>query len=252
MLRPEACFTALTVLGFLAGCAPTQPPAPVAPAATATAPADPRRAQPTPRSVTMENPGGDAADPELAALQLLDRKGFTPRRDRYGTLSLPLAEAKLWRRVKLWGYPTRVAFRFGDEHYGVVAVWYEPAKGPDDPESCLKRFIDQGRPAAEMFGVRATEVRMVRTLQMGATSSKPMVIDVIDAAVDGMTEPKAFAGALAAYSSWPGTCLVQGFVVAAAKHRELAARIRDRWVAEAAPKLGWVPRVTEAPAFESR
>ncbi|APR83692.1 Hypothetical protein A7982_09041 [Minicystis rosea] len=251
MLRLKAGSLALTVLGFVAGCGAAEPPpAPVTPATAAAKP--PQQARPTPASVTMANPGGDAADPELAALELLDHQGFSARRDREGTLSVQLAGAKYWRRVRLWGYPTRVAFRFGDEHYGVVAVWYEPAKGPDDPESCLKRFIAQGRPAAEMFGVRATEVRMVRTLQIGPTGSKPMVIDVIDAAVDGLTEPKEFAGALAAYESWPGTCLVQGFIVSAAKHHALAHRIRDRWVAEAAPKLGWTPRVTAAPAFDSR
>lgn len=209
-------------------------------------------APPTPASVTLANPGGDAADPELAALQLLDRALLSPRRDRENTLVVQLPEAKYWRRVRLWGYPTRVAFRFGDEHYGVVAVWYEPAKGPDDPESCLKRFVAEGRPTADAFGVRADEVRLVRTLQQGATSSKAMVVDVIDAAVDAFGETKEYAAALAAYTSWPGTCLVQGFVVNASKHRALAHRIRDRWVTEAAPKLSWSRRVHAAPAIDSR
>jgi hypothetical protein len=200
----------------------------------------------------MENPGGDAADPELAALQTLDRALFGPRRDRFNTLAVPLPEAKLWRRVRLWGYPTRVAFRFGDEHYGVVAVWYERAQGADDPASCLARFIAAGRVAADAFGVRTEELRMVRTLQQGATSSKPMVVDVIDASVQGLGGGKEYAAALASYSSWPGTCLVQGFVVAAGKHRALAQRIRDRWVAEGAPKLAWARRVAEAPSFEAR
>jgi len=224
--------------------------APSAKARSATA--DPQRTQPPPKSVTMANPGGDAADPELAALQLLDRQPLSARRDRYGTLVFPLSEARLWRRVKLWGYPTRVAYRFGDEHYGVVAIWYEPARGPDDPASCLKRFVDEGRAAADAFHVRATEVRLVHTLQVGPTSSKAMVIDVIDAAVDGLGDAKEYAGAIASYESWPGTCLIQGFIVSAAKHRALAHRIRDRWVAEAAPKLSWGSRLTAAPAFESR
>jgi hypothetical protein len=200
----------------------------------------------------MANPGGDAADPELAALTLLERQAFAPRRDRYNTLSVQLAEPRLWRRVKLWGYPTRAAFRFGDEHYGVTAVWYEPARGPDDAASCLKRFVAQGRAAADAFGVRATEARLVHTLQVGPTGSKEMVVDVIDAAVDGVGDAKEYAGALAAYTSWPGTCLLQGFVVTAARHRALAAHIRDRWVAEAAPKLAWSTRLTQAPSFDAR
>jgi len=236
----------LTALGLGCAATPAQPPVERAIAAPAAI------AKPTPASVTLANPGGDAADPQLAALQLLDRALLAPRRDRYNTLVLQLPEAKYWRRVKLWGYPTRAAFRFGDEHHAVVAVWYEPAMGPDDPERCLQRFVAHGRPAAEAFGVRADEVRLVRTLQHGATSSKPMVVDVIDATVDGLLDTTEYAAALAAYASWPGTCLVQGFVVAAGKHRALAQRIRDRWVAEAAPGLAWSRRVGAAPRFDAR
>jgi hypothetical protein len=234
-----------------AGCAAEPPPPPQAPPPPPQAP-DPAAGVASPRSVTAAHPGGDAADPELAAFSLLEREGFEYRRDRYNTLSLQLMDAKHWRRVKLWGYATRVAFRFGDEHYGVVAVWYEPAKGPDDPESCLKRFIDEGRPAAEAFGVDAREVRLVRTLQQDGLRTKPMVIDVIDAQLKATDEPKEMAGAIAAYTSWPGTCLIQGFVVIAAKHGDIARRIRERWVVEGAPRLEWHPRVSAAPAFDSR
>jgi len=229
-----------------AGCAAEPPPPPRPP------PPDPAAGRASPRSVTAAHPGGDAPDPELAALSLLEREAFRPRGDRYHTLQLQLPDARHWMRVKLWGYPTRVAFRFGDEHHGVAAVWYEPAKGPDDPESCLRRFVDQGRPAAEAFGVNASEKRLVRTLQQDGLRSRPMVIDVIDARLEGTDEPKELAGALAAYTSWPGTCLIQGFVVVAEKHGDLARRIRERWVVEGAPRLGWIPRVDAAPRFQSR
>ena len=229
----------LSALGLTAGCAP--PP-----------PTKPPGVPPTPKSMTVANPGGDAADPELVALQLLEQGAWSERRDRQGTISLVLPDLKHWRRVRLWGYPTRVAFRFGDEHYAVISVWYEPAKGSDDPESCLKRFLDAQRPVADMFGVRASEVRVVKTLQQGETSSKPMVISIIDAAVESSAEQREYAGALAAYESFPGTCLLQGFVASAGKHKELANRVRERWVAEGATKLAWTPKVTEAPKIDSR
>ncbi len=80
----------------------------------------------------------------------------------------------------------------------------------------------------------------------------PVVVQVVDAEVDGMFSTRGYAGALASYPSWPGTCLIQGFVVAAGEHEGLGARIRDRWVAEAAPRLAWHPRVVEAPRFDDR
>jgi hypothetical protein len=199
----------------------------------------------------MANPGGDAVDPEKAALGRLEREVFGSRRDRTNVLLVRLPDARFWQRVTLWGFPTRTAFRYGDAHYGVVSIWYEPAKGPDDPASCLKRFVDAGRPSAEAFGVRANEVRTVQTLQQAGINAKPMVVELIDAEVIGGAGPKAYAGALAAYTSWPGTCLLQGFVVTAT-HKELAERVRERWVREAAPRLVWNARLKEAPSFDNK
>ena len=79
-----------------------------------------------------------------------------------------------------------------------------------------------------------------------------MVVQVIDAEVAGLFSDHAYAGALAAYTSWPRTCLIQGFVVAADAHKALAGRIRDRWVAEGATALAWHARLVEAPAFDER
>jgi hypothetical protein len=229
-----------TTLGITTGCAPPPPPA------------QPPGKPPTPKSITLANPGGDAADPELAALQLLERGEWKRRRDRFGTLFTVLPDARHWRRVRIFGYPTRASFRYGDEHYAVVSVWYEPAKGGDDPESCLRAFMDRNKPIADAFNVHAAEVRRVRTLQQGETSSKPMVISIIDASVDSSVEQNEYAGALAAYVSFPGTCLLQGFIAVSSKHKELANRVRERWVAEGAPKLRWMTRVTSAPKFDAR
>lgn len=239
MQRSPIVLVITTTLGIATGCSP--PP-----------PARPPGVPPTPKSITLANPGGDAADPELAALTLLERGAWKRRRDRYGTLFAWLPDARHWRRVRLWGYPTRMSFRYGDEHYAVISVWYEPAKGADDPESCLSAFLDRHRPAADAFGVHAAEVRRVRTLQQGETSSKPMVISIIDASVDSSLAQNEYAGAIAAYASFPGTCLLHGFLAVAGKHKELASRLRERWVTEGAPKLTWIPKVTSAPKFESR
>jgi hypothetical protein len=230
---------------FVAGCAAAPPPAAPPP------PPAPEQLPPSPGSVTLDNPGGDAVDAEKAALGRLDREAFGARRDRTNVVLLRLPDARYWRRVTLWGYPTRTAFRYGDAHHAILALWYEPAKGPDDPASCLKRFVDAARPAAEAFGVRAAEVRTVQTLQHGELAAKPMVVELIDADLIGPTGTKSYAGALAAYTSWPGTCLIQGFVVTAT-HRELASRVRDRWIREAAPRLSWNGRVKETPAFDNK
>ncbi len=248
MWCPRASFVAVVLSGVGLGCsAPTLPPRPAG-------------VPPTPQTVTVRNPGGDAADPEWAALERLAKEPWGSRRDRFNSLLVPLIDARHWQRVRLWGYPSRVAFRFGDDHYGVLAVWYLPSAEPSDPEGCLARFIAEARPAAEAYGTRVLASHMVRAVQRTGVSpgapppslraARPTVIQVIDAEVAGFfTEDQEYAGALAAYPSWPGTCLIQGFVVPATKHKALAERVRDRWVAEGATELAWHPRLIEAPPF---
>jgi hypothetical protein len=219
---------------------------------SASVPLRPVGLPPTPQTVTVKNPGGDAFDPELAALERLSREPWSNRRDRYNTLIVPLADARHWQSVWLWGYPTRAAFRFGDEHYGVVAVWYKPTTEKNDPESCLARFIADARPTAEAYGTRVVAARLVHAEQLRGSVVRPMVMQALDADVDGLFSTRSYAAALAAYTSWPGTCLIQGFMVVAGKHKELAARVRDRWMVEAASRLVWHPRLMDAPGFEER
>jgi hypothetical protein len=239
MRCPLASTVAVAFSSAALGCSASLPPKPVG-------------LPPTPQTVTVENPGGDAADPEWAALDRLASEPWGLRRDRTNTLIIPLVDARHWQRVRLWGHPTRAAFRFGDDHYGVIALWYLPTTQANDPESCLKRFVDEARPLAEASGTRILSSRVVHTVQQGSFGLVPMVVQVIDADVDGFFSSSEYAGALAAYPSWPGTCLIQGFVVVAGKHKELATRIRDRWVIEGAPRLTWHGRLVDTPAFDDR
>ena len=148
MSCPRASFVAVALSGVVLGCSASVPPKPV-------------WVPPTPHTVTVENPGGDASDPEWAALDRLAREPWGVRRDRTDTVLIPLVDARHWQRVRLWGYPTRAAFRFGDDHYGVIALWYLPAAGKSDPSSCLDQFLAEARPAAEAFGARVLASRRV-------------------------------------------------------------------------------------------
>ena len=260
MSCPRASLVAVVLsvltVGATLGCTAQVPPRP------AGVPPPP----PTPRTVTVQNPGGDASDPEWAALDRLAREPWGIRRDRTNTLLVPLADAMHWTRVRLWGYPTRAAFRFGDDHYGIIAIWYTPAPaGKSDPEGCLDRFLAEARPSAEAYGTRVLASHRIQVaprpreglwlgapLRTAAPEPRPMAVEVVDAEVSALFSTRGYAGALASYPSWPGTCLIQGFVVLAGDHWELASRIRDRWVAEGAPRLSWHPRVVEPPRFDDR
>lgn len=61
-----------------------------------------------------------------------------------------------------------------------------------------------------------------------------------------------YVGALVAYDSWPGTCLVQGFTVKVGTDPNLAQRVVERWIDEMAPRLMWDDELRKAPEHQNR
>ncbi len=216
------------------------------------APQRPPGLPPTPASVTRENPGGDAADPELAALERLLGEPWGRRRDRFNTLDVPLADWKSWRRVRIWNHPTRATYRYGDEHYAILTVLYTDTTGPSDPDSCLDELWAKNAPLADAYGVRLGDAQIIRTTQDIDGEVRPLVFKILDGSVDSVFANDEYAAAIAVYESWPGTCLLSALAVKSSNHPDLARRVRDRWVDEGASKLTWVPGTTRAPKTEAR
>jgi hypothetical protein len=124
----------------LIGCAPR----PVSPT-------DARLA--TPASVTLANPAGDAKEPEDAALTRLLEERALERTDRWQTVGVALPDAPNWRRIRVFGHPTRVAYRYGDDHLAIDALEYRPSEGDDSPEACLRRFENRALESAAKYGI---------------------------------------------------------------------------------------------------
>jgi hypothetical protein len=202
---------------------------------------------PTPVSITKANPGGDAADPERAALERLAAEPWGVQKDRFKTLHISLPDSPKWRRVRLWGYPTRASYRYGDHHYAVATLWYTQTDGPNDPDSCLQKFLDRARPIADTYSVQIGKPETVRTTQLIGDEARPLVVQLLEGSVDTVIANNDYVGAIAAYQSWPGSCLVQGFAIVATNHPALAVQVRERWVTEGAPALRWEASLKEAP-----
>ena len=65
-------------------------------------------------------------------------------------------------------------------------------------------------------------------------------------------EQDEYLGAIVAYESWPGTCLIQGFAVKIGTDRALADKVRRRWLTDIAPRLRWKPELREQPPVKNR
>lgn len=219
----------------LVGCRPAAARAPDAPARP-----------PTPASVTRDNPGGDAEDPERAAFERLLAEPWGQRPDWRSTLLVPLADASHWATVLVPGHPTRVNFAYGDDRYAMTTVWYTPAGGPDDPETCLDRFLLYAADVAAKSAVNVGPHERIRTPLAGPNAGSTPV-ELLEGSGAALLLRDDYIAAVAARPSWPGTCLVIGLAVVATDHRVLADKVRRRWVAEGASRLAWRPEVREAP-----
>jgi len=174
------------------------------------------------------------------------------RGDKFQTLKVRLPDRDNWRRVRILGHPTRATFRYGDDHHAIDAVFYTDAEGADSPRACLEGFLAEVEETAMAYGsdVRIAAVERREHHVNGETREWLLVRG--EGTFRGLFGVEDYVGALAVYTSWPGTCLVQGYVVKSTEHHALAVRVRERWVEEAADRLRWKHRIEEAPARLTR
>ncbi|HSU42382.1 MAG TPA: hypothetical protein VLJ38_22525, partial [Polyangiaceae bacterium] len=122
---------------------------------TTLAPSAPMR-PPTPTTVTAKEPGGDAADPERAALERLLGEAWGARTDKDEQLLAPMPDRDHWKRTRYFGFDHLVGFRYGNEHRAMVAVRVQdlPPGTPVKSETCMRAFEDWARPQIAGFDVK--------------------------------------------------------------------------------------------------
>ncbi len=198
-------------------------------------------------------PASEADATEVSELTALTGGGFGRRTDKWDTLSIRFADWPNWKRVRIFGQPTRATFRYGDDAAGLLAVFYTPSEGPDDPRSCLDKFLRFADDTATTYDIDYKKSPVYeREQSLPDRSKRPMLVVLAEGHVNAAFAMDDYAGAVAVYQSFPGTCLVQAFATKATRHPELARKARDHWVTEAAPYLTWGAKVTEAPPLDAR
>jgi len=203
------------------------------------------------------------------------KEPFGTRTDRNNSLRLRLPDPDNWLRVRFIGYPTRAGFRYGDNQVALAALFYSKADPPDmTPEMCLERFLWRVGAAAESASLELETIRrglgvsherwsVLRPMPKPADlpegqwpSQKPHDSALPLWHTQARSSSPAHQGlwfvAAAAYPSWPGTCLVQGFGVDGTEHPRLARAILSRWLREGASRLIWDRSIWEAPPIEDQ
>jgi hypothetical protein len=185
---------------------------------------------PSPTTITKEEPGGDAADPEVAALQRLDQQRWGARSDRDASLLVPLPDGGNWRRVKFWTVDTFAGFRYGDDHHGVAAVFLRDApKSGSDSHACLHDFERWAAPLATGLGMKLSPSVSAPVTWRG---QEVAVIKREGKVLWGLSE-KQYAAVYGAFTPWEGQCLIVAYGFPMMNDGELAKKVRDRFAEEA-------------------
>ena len=205
------------------GCASARPP-------------KPRSAPPTPKTVTRSEPGGDAADPQLAALRRLGKLPWGWRNDKRDVVHFPLTDWKNWRRVRFWGVPTFVGFRYGDKHRAVAAMWLTRLhRGePEDPRVCIAHLKKWGMPMADLY---RTTVTMGEAKTVTWQGHPDVLVQTVDATVEGLFSDQQWRAVAGASLPWPRVCMVYGYAFRVDDSPKQAEATRDRYAREAFSRL---------------
>lgn len=237
----QSWFSAFCLSGALSACAASSPPVqdPATAGATqqggaaspAVVAAKARPKPPSPKSVTVKQPGGDAKNPEEAALFRQLDEAWGQRSDRDDQLLVPLPDSEHWKRVRYWGVEHFVGFRYGNDHH-VLAIGFVqevPAGTPVTSETCMRRFEAWGRPQTKPFNVKFGRF----AVHHQRWREQRLEVHAVDGEFSAAFSTTAFSAAWAAYPAYTDGCLVYAVAVPWRDHPDLAKQVRDRWVKEA-------------------
>ncbi len=172
-----------------------------------------------------------------AALEELRVAPVSPRPDRQNAIAVPLPDAEHWMRVKFWGIPTLVGFRYGQGHHAVVGGYVTHVPDNSIPGVCAKSFEKWAMPLIEAYDVDIKH----DPAQAFAWHRTPDTTDLVDveslfASAATLIEQSEQAVAYATYPAWKGACLVVGVGVPVRDGDVTRAKaVRDRFVKDVLP-----------------
>jgi hypothetical protein len=222
------CVLALPFL--VLACSATPPPAPVS-----VAPAPP------PRDDGKPAQGGTGGSAHAAALENLKTAPLGSRVDKQNSIRVKLPDAEHWMRVKFWGVPSLVGFRYGKDHHAIVAGYITHVDDNSQPGVCVKSFEGWAKTLVEAFDVEVQHEAPQAVVWNGHMAD----ITPVFARTATIAMKDSYAVAYGTYPAWKGACLVVGVAVPAREEVQRAREVRDRFVKDVLPNVEVL--VTEEP-----
>ena len=190
---------------------------------------------PTPESVELEEPGGDAPDPHAAALARMVASSFGWASDKDDQVRIMLPDAGMWKRVRFRGFEHLTGFRYGMDHHAIAVVLVEDTRQGRAPtsESCMRHAETLARPRARELSVETQPIVETKVPWRGKT----LVMHSVDGEFPFGFRRISFAAAWIAYPAYESTYLYQTFGVKYENNPNLTRKIRDRWMQQAATQI---------------
>jgi hypothetical protein len=185
---------------------------------------------PSPQSITRKEPGGDAFNPQSAALRRLRESHFSLRSDRDHSVLIPLLDGFTWKRVKFWVIRPFTGFRYGDEHRAVAGLFVRPAPSPNPTsKDCLKDFEKWAFQYVRGLEAHVTPPRSRKVLWR----RESILVRSRELSVAWGMSLRSFAATYAAYVPWPNTCVILGYAFPMNEDPEGALLTRDQFAQQA-------------------
>jgi hypothetical protein len=190
---------------------------------------------PPPRDDGKPAKGGEGGTKHAAALEQLRVGALGPRVDKQNSIKVLLPDAPHWMRVKFWGVPSLVGFRYGKDHHAVVAAQITEVEDNTVPGACMKSFEEWAQPLVDMFEV---DLAPAPVAPFAWRKEEKAELEVVDARTATLAMRDTYAVAYATYPAWGKTsCLVVGVAIPGRDEDTRARAVRDRFAREVLPKV---------------
>lgn len=177
--------------------------------------------------------GVGGGDGHAAALEQLKVAPVGARADKQNSLRIQLPDANHWTRVKFWGVPSLVGFRYGKAHHAIVAAFITHVDDNLAVGACQKSFEDMALPYMGSFEVEVEYEEPHAVVWNGKIAD----IASVFARTATLAARDSYAAAFAAFPAWKGACLIVGVAVPAGESEQRARDVRDRFVKDVLPRI---------------
>ncbi len=188
-----------------------------------------------PKDDGSSSEGGNGGDEHIAALEELKIAPLTMRIDKQSSVRIPLPDAAHWMRVKFWGVPTLLGFRYGQGHHAVVGGTITHVPDNSAPGACAQSFEKWALPLIDAYDI---DIHRSPPSAVPWHDGHIAEIEMLEAKAATLAMQGEQAIAYAIYPAWPGACLVVGVAVPTRDGDvQRAEAVRDRFVREVLPHI---------------